>query len=149
VEEYCNRTICISDEECNSNQYCDKSDFLCEELDCGICEKAINHGCVARCDDKNPCTTDECINGECNFIATEGCILNNQCISHGSVEEINNISSYCSIENKWIPQKENNQSCEKEYECINACVDNICTDSIKTRGFFQRIVDFFVNLFSF
>jgi hypothetical protein len=65
------------------------------------------------------------------------------------VEEINNISSYCSIENKWIPQKENNQSCEKEYECINACVDNICTDSIKTRGFFQRIVDFFVNLFSF
>lgn len=149
VEKYCNRFFCVSDSNCSINEFCDKSNFLCKELDCSICETPFNHSCVEKCDDNNLCTTNECAEGECKFTVMNGCPSENQCLPYNSVDVINNVSSYCGIENEWIPQKKDGESCENDYECINECAEGVCAQSTQNKGFFQAIFDFFAGLFSF
>ncbi len=148
AEEYCNKSFCILDTDCGLDEYCDRNDFLCKKLECDICEIIVNHSCVEKCDDNNPCTTNECIEGQCKFTVIDGCPSDSQCFSYGDVKEINNVSSYCSANNQWMMQKQDNEICENSYECINSCINNICVE-LRQKNFFQRIISFFAGIFRF
>lgn len=149
VEMYCNKTSCIANKDCKISEYCDNRDFLCKPLECDVCEKISEHECIPKCDDNNSCTDDECFEGKCKFIGRDGCGLNDSCIPQGQVRTVNNVSSFCSSFNEWVPQKKDNESCSYDYECLNGCVDNVCAKQMEKRGIIQIIMDFFANLFGF
>jgi len=149
VEMYCNKTSCIANRNCETNEYCD-DDFLCKPLKCNICEKISEHECIPKCDDNNQCTEDECFEGECKFTLMDGCELNDSCIPPGYVRTVNNISCFCSSSDEWVPQKKDNESCSYDHECLNNCVDMVCVKhETQAKGIIQRIIDFFSSLFGF
>jgi len=149
AEEYCNKSFCIENKNCKANEYCDKN-FLCTPLQCNTCEKILNHSCIPKCNDNNPCSEDKCFEGKCKFTITNGCKLNDTCIPQEHIRTINNISYFCNSSNEFVPQKKANESCSYDYECLNGCINNICSEKEKeTVNVIQKIIDFFKRLFNF
>lgn len=69
-----------------------------------------------------------------------GCILGSLCVSPGY--HIN--KSFCSVEGRFISQKESTSSCIKNFECLsNKCVDNSCVN----KNFLAQLSDWFKSFF--
>ncbi len=70
----------------------------------------------------------------------EGCLLNNKCVLFG----YRTSDKYCDISGSLKIQKEEDKSCNNNFECkSNICVDNKCISS----SLIQRILNFFKKLF--
>ncbi|MEK6937156.1 MAG: DsbA family protein [Nanoarchaeota archaeon] len=88
-----------------------------------------------------------------------GCENNNQCINFGFRIIDNRIASYCDLDKQIKLQKNNNEQCQNNYECLsNSCGNGVCQDineriegieqELKEqKNLLQRILDFFSILF--
>lgn len=134
---------CNFDGECQENETQKRCcyDCGCEPLhkcEDNICIK--KEGCTSNgeCDDENPCTEDSCSNGKCSYTTIDGCEFGNKCLEYGTIKEINNIQSYC-LENIWKSQKEKDEPCKNDYECLSGkCKENKCYEK-SSKGLFTTI----------
>jgi len=69
-----------------------------------------------------------------------GCLLDNKCFQIGFRKD----NAYCSINHKFIDQKNEDLTCENNFECdSNLCIDNKCLSS----SLWQKILIFFRKFF--
>jgi len=88
------------------------------------------------CNDQKPCTDNICSDlGECTYIKTQGCELNNECKAQGSLTAISNKLVYCSANFEWTERKDKDVQCENNHECLsNLCENNKCTKPKQSEG---------------
>ena len=56
---------------------------------------------------------------------------------------------YCSLDNGWISQKLEAETCAENYECESGlCEETLCTGVIEETGLFQKIINWFKGIFS-
>ena len=71
-------------------------------------------------------------------------IQDGKCITYGIRLIKENVPVYCGITNDFVKQKEEQTSCQNNYECSsNVCVNNQCI----SQNLIQKIINFFRNLF--
>jgi len=111
--QYPKITACINDDRCCPLTCEDTQDNDCLNID--RCKRNDD------CDDSNPCTSEVCEGGpkRCKFEKTEGCVLNNKCVSTGTI----NFGTYCALNGAWLNKKLDNERCLGDYECYSG----ICT----------------------
>lgn len=81
------------------------------------------------CEDNKDCTRDICRNNLCLHIPESGCLLNDECRSQLSLGEVNNVLSYCGMDNEWHSRKELGTECFNNAECLsNLCKENLCKE---------------------
>jgi len=84
------------------------------------------------CNDNNSCTGDSCSSYKCSHLEQNGCGLGNTCVAFGTREIINTTPSYCAIGGAWILQRNENSTCQNNYECLsNQCSNGACIDISK------------------
>ena len=75
-----------------------------------------------------------------SVIICNGCILGDKCAPVGYRVE----GKYCNLDSEFIEYLEAGESCDNNFECkSNLCVNDECV----SRGFLQKILDFFKRLF--
>ena len=136
-------------DKCDFDKSCDEDEnkeSCCYDCGCDSGFKCTDNKCIKtegcnnnqECDDKNPCTEESCEQGKCTYETKEGCQLDNKCVEEGSAYKVDDTPSYC-LEG-WHNQKEKDESCENNYECLsNKCKKDKCYESKIT---FTRIVIF-------
>ncbi len=73
-------------------------------------------------------------------VICDGCILENKCVFIGYRIE----GKYCDIDSEFVEQKEEEESCDNNFECSsNVCINNECI----SQGILKKILDFFRKLF--
>ncbi|NCO97065.1 MAG: hypothetical protein COY38_03035 [Candidatus Aenigmarchaeota archaeon CG_4_10_14_0_8_um_filter_37_24] len=116
------------------------------------CTMALSYGC--------DCGDDKCWNGrscEDNYPTSSttipinrcpnGCLMNDICLPFGNRVKVESTPSYCDIDKTIKPQKEMEDSCMNDYECLsNDCSDSKC---VSTYSLLQKIWEFLKNIFSF
>jgi len=123
-------------EDCNFDGGCvnETKDKCCYDCGCEARHRCENNKCVKmegcvddeECDDEKACTKDSCSDEKCSYESLDGCEFEGKCLEYGTIEEIDEVLSYCS-ENKWNPQREQEEECANDYECLNnKCKDNKC-----------------------
>jgi hypothetical protein len=85
--------------------------------------------------------------GVCN-----GCIKESTCIPFGIRLIQDDVLVYCDISKQFKKQKEKEESCQNNYECLtNQCSNEVCSsieeELAETRGLIQKFFDFFKKLF--
>ncbi len=137
-------------EECNFDGVCQENETkedCCYDCGCKAMYKCEDNRCTKKegcisdeeCDDEKACTQDSCSNGKCSYRKLTGCEFEDKCSEYGSIKKIDAILSYCS-ENMWNRQKEKNQDCKKEYECLSGkCDDDKCYERSFT-GLFRSLI---------
>lgn len=124
---------CIGGECIKKGCVAETKEITCEGLECGI--KENNCGAEIACG--NQCVDSICNEGICSSIDNcRGCEYKKTCVSYGfrtSDLEINlGASSYCNVEGIFIGQKQDEQSCQNNYECLsNQCSDGVCVGLVK------------------
>jgi len=149
---------CELDEDCICGIYCgciSKQQFSMER-------------CMA------PCESDEikciCVSGKCiekskiyqatsnitttTLSCTSGCFYEGACLSFGTRIILNNIPSYCDTTKTFKTQKQDNELCQNNYECLsNWCSNGVCINIQKEletqKGILQMILDWLKGLYSF
>ncbi|MBT3397384.1 hypothetical protein HOA55_00040 [archaeon] len=117
----------LEDEElsCVSDWVCDISPVVCPA-----------HGKQKnKCRDLNGCQTRTEYETSCSPGICSGCFNNNECIPYGfrlairqTFEDKFGLSSYCDIDGKIKPQREDWTACQNSYECeSNLCSGGECT----------------------
>ncbi|MFH1331794.1 MAG: hypothetical protein ABIH63_00735 [archaeon] len=166
ISNVCRIAECDEDKECDDNNKCTTDtcnvEKKCEHTqltecksDDGCCPEGCNNendnDCEAQieqpqgecqndqdCEDNNACTTDKC-EGEpkaCTHETTEGCDYKGKC--YKVTERAENV--YCTEEGM-KQQKENQQSCDNNYECLeNACTKNLCGKESKKGMYIGTLV---------
>jgi hypothetical protein len=86
--------------------------------------------------------------------ACEGCFYGSSCLPYGTRIIKDGIPSFCDVTKEFLPQKEDGESCQNNYECkSNTCSDGVCISLKKEleaqKGLLQKILDLLMNLFSF
>lgn len=95
-----------------------------------------------------------------NQLQCVGCEINQQCLQFGIRYVADNATpSYCDFDKTSKIQKQNNEACQNNYECVsNSCSDGKCTsveeriqavekELKEQRTILQKILDFFKRLF--
>ena len=78
-----------------------------------------------------------CKYGSC--IACDGCFLD-KCIPYGTRKS----GGYCDLTNEFLAQKDNEETCDNNYECkSNLCINDSCV----SQSLIQKILDWFKQLF--
>jgi hypothetical protein len=139
---------CSADSECDSYEYCDiDNGGFCRIFLCSKCEIPINGTCVSKCNDKNICTEDSCMDdGSCKNAKIDSCCLNDSECGESSICE----TKKCT-ENKC-------QSFEKECtDTKDPCVLGKCSEEKKgciyevnpdcRISWLQKIIDWFYGFF--
>jgi len=86
----------------------------------------------SNCNDKNPCTVDRCMSGECVYASLTGCPIGDVCVPHQEVVTVGgNQRKFCSLSGKMISQKEDGSACESSFECANKCIDGLCASEMQ------------------
>ena len=74
----------------------------------------------------------------------DGCLVGEKCVNYGIRLKIENVPMYCDITNEFVKQKEEDASCQNNYECAsNLCVNDTCIG----QSLIQRIINLFKRLF--
>lgn len=82
-----------------------------------------------------------------------GCLKDSSCIPFGTrIIGEDNQPQYCDIAKDFVNQKEKNELCQNNYECLsNSCQDAKCVSLVEelreTRGLLQKIIDWFNKWF--
>ncbi|MEK6903053.1 MAG: hypothetical protein AABW64_00205 [Nanoarchaeota archaeon] len=120
---------CISGDGC-----CPKSCDAPEDQDCAVVDKCTQ---ASDCDDKNPCTTEECAGTpkRCAVTTQQGCPTSNACAPEGTVNQ----GRYClAATNAWIDQKQDSDACKEDYECLSlSCTLKKCGEG--KRNLFPKL----------
>ncbi len=92
------------------------------------------------CQNSYECTSNNCKDSICSPICS-GCFdKNNNCLPYGTRTS----TEFCNIDGKLADQKNEEQSCNNNYECSsNVCVNNECI----SQNFIQKIINWFRKLF--
>ena len=136
-------------EDCNFNGICEDESTSACCYDCGCEEgyRCIKNRCVRTvgctsdedCDDNAPCTKDLCQDDKCIYPRKDGCVLNDECLSYGTIRDIDGKSSYC-LDDRWNIQKNAGEECNNAFECSSGmCEENRCYKP-KNKGLFTMIV---------
>ncbi|MFQ5621059.1 MAG: hypothetical protein ACE5FT_04405 [Candidatus Nanoarchaeia archaeon] len=87
---------------------------------------------AGNCNDKNPCSIDRCLNGECAYEFLKGCPISDRCIPYQEV--ITNgggVRKYCALTGEVVEQREDGASCMNSFECKNKCIDGVCAEHME------------------
>ncbi|NTV23439.1 MAG: hypothetical protein HGA85_03630 [Nanoarchaeota archaeon] len=106
----------------------------------GICKEDIG-SCKtnADCHDDDPCTLNTC-SGICRTQKISGCNMDGRCVPYSARQG----NAYCGPDGNISTQKSNGKECKRDYECItNVCEENRCSE-----GMLQKILNWFMKLFS-
>ena len=142
----CGNSICEKGENCCTDCGCAKRDFKCIQ---DVCVNQNQCKTDQSCEDQNPCTKDQCqgFPKKCVNTPQEGCILGATCVPTKEHVVINDVDSYCSEENIWVPFKEEGVTCSADDECeSNRCEENRCYVERPPSGlttFFQWMKELF------
>jgi len=85
--------------------------------------------------------------------ACHGCLLDDECKIYGHRTVQNNVSLYCGSIDVWKPQKELNETCYNNFECLSElCVDDSCYEIkeevvVENKNIFQKFFDWLAGLF--
>jgi len=124
--------------ECTTgDDFCPENCTFQEDTDCDECSNDED------CKDDNACTIDACSGTpkKCSNEATEGCNLNEECISIGTITE----NKFCNTDGTIQRLRLKGEYCYSDYECLtNQCIENKC----KGNNFFKGIINWFKELFS-
>ncbi|MEM3374224.1 MAG: hypothetical protein QXE31_03300 [Candidatus Woesearchaeota archaeon] len=82
----------------------------------------------------------------------DGCYVKNKCLPYGARIKEEGIAYYCSFDNKLELQKQNEERCINNFECLsNTCLNELCIDVSKeineTKSLVQTIIDFLQKIF--
>ena len=150
-------------------------DYECENKSCfnGVCSSECKEGCLTElfecatfgtiisnsycsqektflpakeigeiCTENYECKNNNCQNSICVFECKEGCLTESlECISWGSIQNNN----YCDKDGVIKKQKQDNEACRKNYECINNnCKKSVCQNPNP----FINILNWFKGLYN-
>lgn len=93
-----------------------------------------------QCQNSYECTSNNCKDSICSPICS-GCFdENNNCLPYGTRTK----AEFCNIDGKLAGQKNEERSCNNNYECSsNVCINNECI----SQNFIQKIMNWFRKLF--
>jgi hypothetical protein len=79
-------------------------------------------------------------------VSCQGCVFDSTCLAYGHRIKINGTPSYCeALGASFMPQKEKEEECQNDYECLtNDCKDGKC---VSTYTLLQAIFDFIKSIF--
>jgi hypothetical protein len=99
--------------------------------------------------DENEAYEEEAIEEiDCNGCITE----QDSCAPFWTKLTVDEIAIYCDIDSEWKQQKELEESCQNNFECIsNQCINGICEDVVKqleeAQGFIDKLIALIKNIF--
>lgn len=125
--------IRIYDDECNETGMTGWT-YICSDCGNNICESWENK-CNCPEDCKESETLEKC----------DGCLYDSRCLDYGHRIKVQDIPLYCSIEGTFEVQKEREEECQNDYECLsNECSEGKC---ISTYSLLEKIFDLIKKLF--
>ncbi|HLC72887.1 MAG TPA: hypothetical protein VJH37_04880 [Candidatus Nanoarchaeia archaeon] len=136
--EQCIASVCTSTDKPNETSEKSEKKIIEKPKDLDQCKTP------AQCDDSNPCTIDSCtgIPKKCFASKQEGCVHGTICLAQTTTIILENISYYCSIDNKLEPQKDEGQACVRDYVCQSGmCREGVCY--VQRLTFFETLLNWF------
>jgi len=111
----------------------------------GYCVKCGDNICKEELGENEYNCPEDCIKEK---VCENSCPYQDKCINFGIRVKENGTEKYCSLDETLEKQKEMDQICQNNYECLsNACVNGKCMDVEKQLNFLTQLWCKIINLF--